>query len=134
MSCTSVKPFGRIGNFVNGEAYGTATTLPWGMQINGGMAVHPTFLYEMLVTILIFIVLSIKGNRRKFSGEYTYIYLIIYGFGRMLIEGLRTDSLMLSVFRVSQVLSGILFVVFLGIYVYNIRKCRNVRCTMYDVR
>jgi len=123
---TPDKPFGRIGNFINGEAYGTVTTLPWRMQINGGAAVHPAFLYEMLVTIAIFIILSIKKGRRKFRGEYTYIYFIIYGLGRMLIEGLRADSLMLGTFRISQVLSGVLFVVFLGIYVYNIKKCNNV--------
>ena len=125
MFSTSDKQFGRIGNFVNGEAYGTATMLPWRMQIDGGVAVHPTFLYEMLVTTAIFVILSIKGKKRKFIGQYTYIYLIIYGLGRMLIEGFRTDSLMLGMFRVSQVLSGVLFVVFIVVYVYNMRKCKK---------
>ena len=76
---SSAKLYGRIGNFINAEAYGTETGLPWRMQIQREAAVHPTFLYEMLVTILIFIILTIKGNKRKFRGEYTYIYLTIYG-------------------------------------------------------
>ena len=125
MFSTSDKQSGRIGNFVNGEAYGSATTLPWRMQIQGGTAVHPTFLYEILVTILIFIVLSVKKGKRKFRGEYTYMYLIIYGLGRMIIEGLRVDSLMLGAFRISGVLSGVLFVVFLVIYIYNVKRCKS---------
>ena len=84
--------------------------------------VHPTFLYEIIVTAFIFILLTVKGEKRKFKGEYAFIYLIIYGFGRMIIEGLRTDSLMLGNFRISQILSGILFLIFLGIYIYNLKK------------
>ena len=95
------------------------------MKIEEGVEVHPTFLYEMLVTISIFVILSIKKDKRKFKGEYTYIYLIIYGLGRMIIEGLRTDSLMLGPLRVSQVLSGILFTLFIAMYLYNIKKCRK---------
>jgi len=83
------------------------------------LEVHPTFLYEMLVTITIFAILLIKKDKRKFTGEFTYIYLIIYGLGRMVIEGMRTDSLMLGPVRISQILSGVLFAVFLVLYIKN---------------
>ncbi len=93
---------GRWGNFVNVEAYGGVTGLPWRMGIyewvNGAwqyVEVHPTFLYESLWNLLGFLVLiffSVKG-RRKFDGMLFSMYILWYGFGRGLIEGLRTDSL-----------------------------------------
>ena len=104
---------GRWGNFVNIEAYGTETTLPWRMgvyELGEYIEVHPTFLYESIATLLLFIILIYIGNKRKFKGQLTYIYLIGYGFARMLIEGLRTDSLMLGPIRISQLLSAIIIV------------------------
>ncbi len=101
---------GRWGNFVNGEAFGTATNLPWGMVISqtatgGGAAVHPTFLYESLWNLLGFTVLHFYSKRRKFRGEIFAWYCVWYGFGRGLIEGLRTDSLYIgdTSIRISQV-------------------------------
>ena len=73
--------------------------------------VHPTFLYESIITFVIFIILTIKSKKRKYKGEITLIYLIIYSFARMLIEGLRTDSLMVGHIRISQILSLIIFVI-----------------------
>lgn len=117
---------GRWGNFVNIEAYGTETTLPWRMGIweNGiYKEVHPTFLYESISTFLLFILLYLMRNNRKYKGEITYIYLAIYGFERMIVEGLRIDSLMYQNLRISQVLSMMLFVVFTCILLYkNIRR------------
>ena len=82
--------------------------------------VHPTFLYESIVTFLIFVLLSKISNKRKYKGQITLIYLVTYSFARMIIEGLRTDSLMLGEFRVSQVLS---LIVFLGsMYAYMFKK------------
>ena len=83
--------------------------------------VHPTFLYESLVTFAIFIILILMLNKRKFTGQLTLTYLIIYSFARMIIEGIRTDSLMIGEFRVSQVLSLIIFIVSSVIYV-NIKR------------
>jgi len=104
---------GRWGNFINIEAFGGKTDLPWRMGIsfsmNGGetflseMFVHPTFLYESLwnsVGLLLLFLIYKKG--KKFDGQACCTYFIWYGFGRMLIEGLRTDSLMIGPFRVSQ--------------------------------
>ena len=83
--------------------------------------VHPTFLYESLVTFAIFTILIRMLNKRKFKGELTLIYLIIYSFARMIIEGMRTDSLMIGDFRVSQILSLIIFIVSGVIYI-NIKR------------
>lgn len=124
---------GRWGNFVNIEAYGCNTTLPWGMwsekietdyfmdrlNIVEGVdfspydPVHPCFLYESLWCLLGFLVLHfIWSKRRKFDGELFLGYLAWYGAGRVVIEGLRTDSLMIpgTRLRVSQVLAGLLVV------------------------
>ncbi len=104
---------GRWGNFVNIEAYGEETTLPWRMGIyeaNKYIEVHPTFLYESIVTFIIFIVLMKKGKNRKFSGELTYIYCIIYGIERFIVEGLRTDSLMFGAIRISQLVSFVILI------------------------
>ena len=106
---------GRWGNFVNVEAYGGETTLPWRMGIveyaaNGTaryLEVHPTFLYESLWNIVGLIVLIVVAKRwRKFDGQMFFSYLVWYGVGRGFIEGLRTDSLYFfgTGIRVSQML------------------------------
>jgi len=98
---------GRWGNFINAEAFGTATTLPWRMIINRGAAVHPTFLYESLWNLIGFILLHFYSKRRKFRGELFLMYIAWYGLGRSFIEGLRTVSLYLgnTDIRISQLLA-----------------------------
>lgn len=100
---------GRWGNFVNAEAFGSETDLPWRMTIGGGAGVHPTFLYESIWNLVGVIVLWRWSKKRRFSGEIALGYLAWYGFGRMFIEGLRTDSLYFfsSGLRVSQVLAAV---------------------------
>lgn len=108
---------GRWGNFVNVEAYGDVTGLPWRMCsesianelwskglldsqeayqsiLSGTLGVHPTFLYESLWNLLglvLLLLMMMKG--RKFNGQMFLSYVIWYGLGRAAIEGLRTDSL-----------------------------------------
>lgn len=104
---------GRWGNFINIEAYGTETSNFIRMGIienNIYKEVHPTFLYESIVTFFLFIFLFNIRNKRKYSGQLTYIYLAIYSIARFFIEGLRTDSLMLGNIRVSQLVSLIIFI------------------------
>lgn len=116
---------GRWGNFVNGEAYGIETNLPWAIKVfEKGVYknVHPTFLYESIATLIIFIILTKLSEKRKFRGEITYIYIILYSFVRFFIEGIRIDSLMLFNIRISQILSLILFIVFCGVLSYNVVK------------
>lgn len=106
---------GRWGNFINVEAYGGPTDLPWRMGIydtvNGVyqyMEVHPTFLYESLWNLAGFLLLAlVVAKRRKFDGQLFWSYIAWYGLGRAWIEGLRTDSLYFfsTGLRVSQVLA-----------------------------
>lgn len=110
---------GRWGNFVNQEAFGTPTDLPWGIIIDG-VKVHPTFLYESLGDIIIFVVLYFTFKKRKFDGQVLSLYMILYGLLRFFVEGLRTDSLMLGNFRVSQLVSIVLMIV--GLIIYYIRN------------
>lgn len=104
---------GRWGNFINAEAYGAETTLPWRMGIRHGSGwhyYHPTFLYESLWNLIGFVILNVLYKRKKYDGQVVYFYVAWYGLGRMFIEGLRTDSLMLGSIRVSQLLAALLFV------------------------
>jgi len=130
---------GRWGNFINMEAHGGETDLPWRMGLlvsydktgpetgiwNYETYVHPTFLYESLWNLVGFILLNVLYRKKKFDGQMFASYLIWYGFGRMLIEGLRTDSLMLGSFRISQLVG--LVSLFVGI-VIMIRNRRKLCC------
>ena len=106
---------GRWGNFMNREAFGAETTLPWRMQlttVTGTLVeVHPTFLYESLWNFAGFLLLHFwfRKHERKFDGELILLYVVWYGIGRALIEGLRTDSLYITGtgIRVSQLLAGV---------------------------
>lgn len=116
---------GRWGNFVNGEAHGRVTNSIFRMGIveNGiYMEVHPTFLYESICTLIIFFILKYLKNNRRYPGQLTYIYLLMYSFVRAIIEGLRTDSLMLGNVRISQLISIIIFVITLIILIYKKKK------------
>ncbi len=111
---------GRWGNFMNAEAFGTVTNLPWGMSINGLPPVHPTFLYESLWNALGFIILHFASKHRKYNGQIALGYMAWYGFGRMFIEGLRTDSLFIGYtdIRISQLYAFISFIVCAGLLIY----------------
>ena len=107
---------GRWGNFVNQEAFGTATNLPWGMLSDNTQAVvpqgpvHPCFLYESLLCAVGFVLLHFFNQYlRRYDGQTFLLYLVWYGACRFLIEGLRTDSLIIpgTGLRVSQVLAGL---------------------------
>jgi len=113
---------GRWGNFVNQEAYGAATNLPWRMQIFDQstlsyISVHPTFLYESLWNFALFAFLIWFRKRRKLSGEVLTLYLAFYGLGRCWIEGLRTDSLYLGPIRISQLVAGVCFIAFVIVFI-----------------
>ena len=128
---------GRWANFINREAFGGLTDLPWRMRLwvsaSQYIEVHPTFLYESLwnlVGLLLMLFVVTKG--RRFDGENTWFYFLWYGLGRAWIEGLRTDSLYLfdwtfmgQPIRVSQALSLVMVVVaaFMLFYNIKIKKC-----------
>lgn len=99
---------GRWGNFVNVEAYGSQTDLPWRMLIvDENISVHPTFLYESLWNVAGFVILAFLSKKKPFEGFIFYMYLLWYGLGRVWIEGLRTDSLMLGNLRISQLVATV---------------------------
>ncbi len=104
---------GRWGNFVNAEAYGNAITNPaWqffpiAVQIEGVWH-QATFFYESLWDLIGFALLYANRKRITVRGNLFLAYLVWYGVGRAIIEGLRTDSLMFSGIRVSQALSVLL--------------------------
>lgn len=138
--------FGRWGNFFNHECYGSNTTLPWGMtspRIQSELAteasqileltgvtvdptqpVHPCFLYESLWCIIGFVLLHIYSKHRKFDGELFLLYIGWYGLGRMIIEALRTDSLMVGHLRVSQLVAGICVIISIAAIIYMRNKIR----------
>ncbi|MBR2041976.1 MAG: prolipoprotein diacylglyceryl transferase [Oscillospiraceae bacterium] len=120
---------GRWGNFVNSEAFGCNTDLPWGMTspkiaayierhsaevmgavMDPALPVHPTFLYESLWCALGLVIFCVLAKKRRFDGQMFLFYLGWNGGGRMIIEGLRTDSLMIGPFRISQLLGAIMLI------------------------
>ena len=117
---------GRWGNFVNQEAYGSTTSMPWGMLVSGSSTpVHPCFLYESLWCVLGFAILHIYSKRRKFNGEIFLMYIAWYSFGRFFIEGLRSDSLMLGNLKVSQLIAAIFFIAACVLLVYKRVKIKE---------
>lgn len=109
---------GRWGNYINQEAHGGPTDLPWGIMVDG-IRVHPTFLYESIWNIAVFIILIKIGKNKKFEGQIAGLYLILYSVGRFFIEGLRTDSLMAGPFRTAQLISILFIALGLGLMYYN---------------
>lgn len=107
---------GRWGNFMNAEAHGGETTIFCRMGIKNAFGAthyyHPTFLYESLWNVIGFAIIFKLLKRQKYDGQVFLWYVTWYGFGRMLIEGLRTDSLYIGStgIRVSQLLAFCLFV------------------------
>lgn len=136
---------GRLGNFVNKEAFGGYTDNVFAMSIKASEAkyiptelldrmtdiagvayiqVHPTFLYEALWSLGTILLILFWFKVRRFNGEIFFIYLLSYGIGRFWIEGLRTDQLIIgnTGIPVSQLLSAIFAVVALVVIVLGRRK------------
>jgi phosphatidylglycerol:prolipoprotein diacylglycerol transferase len=137
---------GRWGNFVNMEAFGSNTALPWGMTsssisayleaskaslsrigvtVDPAVPVHPTFLYESLWCLAGFLLLFFLTKRRRFDGQLTLLYLGWYGLGRFFIEGLRTDSLLLGTIRISQLIALLCFLTSVLTLVFILSKIRR---------
>lgn len=109
---------GRWGNFFNQEAHGGPTNLPWAITV-AGEKVHPTFLYESIWNLGVFFILLRVLKKKEFDSQVFLLYGILYSLGRLWIEGLRTDSLMLGPLRIAQVVSVGTIVFFLAIYYYT---------------
>ena len=123
---------GRWGNFTNQEAFGVNTTSLFGMtsdkivdyinshqqefaeygiEMNPDLPVHPTFLYESVWCLLGFALLSFWSKRRKYDGQILLMYMAWYGIERAVVEGLRTDSLMIGSIRISQAISIVIAII-----------------------
>ncbi len=121
---------GRWGNFMNREAFGAPTDIfcRMGLIAKDGTTiyVHPTFLYESLWNLVLFVFIGIfvRKGKRKYDGQVALIYFFWYGIGRTWIEGLRTDSLYIGStgIRVSQVLSAALAVASLVIMIIMAKR------------
>ena len=119
---------GRWGNFFNGEAYGespAADSLLYFMRMElrhedwmNSYVCQPTFLYESLWNLVGFLIINALYKKKKYDGQVFLMYITWYGFGRMFIEGLRTDSLMVGSFRISQVVAFLCFTVGFALLVY----------------
>ena len=127
---------GRWGNFVNGEAHGVETSENFFLRMGLMGAAdtdypfrmvyyHPTFLYESLWNLIGFVLINLFYKKKKFDGQIVLMYLAWYGFGRMFIEGLRTDSLYIGVFRISQVVGFFCFAICTALLVYFLVRSRR---------
>ncbi len=151
---------GRWGNFMNAEAYGGATALPWRMCgpsiaaemlqkgyvdqagyesiLSGALGVHPTFFYESAWNFAGLIMVYLIGKKRKFDGECFLFYFFWYGLGRAWIEGLRTDSLYLfgwelfgAPIRVSQLLAAATCLIAGGALAWMLWRTRGVKQELF---
>ena len=140
---------GRWGNFFNREAFGGFTDNLFAMQIRydevGGVIseslekhiqivdnakyiqVHPTFLYESVWNLILFVVMMLMRKHKKFQGEIACIYLIGYGVGRFFIESLRNDQLTLwgTGIAVSQIVSGVIILIGVSFGGYELWKMKS---------
>lgn len=123
---------GRWGNFFNQEAYGGVVSRDFinhfpkfiqdRMFIDGAYH-HPTFLYESLWDITVFIVLILFKRKNSEDGYIFLLYLMLYSIGRFFIEGMRLDSLMLGHLRMAQVISiAIIFLSIISMFILKKRK------------
>ena len=144
---------GRWGNFVNVEAFGGPTRLPWRMCSNviagdflrkglvdsvgyqevldGTLGAHPTFLYESLWNLIGFVIITAMYKKKKFHGQMFLVYMTWYGFGRMLIEGLRTDSLYVGPLRISQLVGAVTFLVGAVLLIVGFRRAKGKHVPEY---
>lgn len=120
---------GRWGNFINQEAHGGPvsekfiSSFPVFIQRQmyiDGQYYNPTFLYESAWDFGVFLLLTYYWSRRRVQGEVAILYLVLYSAGRLVVEGMRTDSLMLGPFRVAQLVS--LLLIFAGIWLFYRRR------------
>ena len=129
---------GRWGNFMNGEAYGYQTDAFIRMGLQNAntrydfgtlemVFVHPTFLYESLWNLVGFILINLFYKHRKYDGQVFMMVFGWYGLGRLWIEGLRTDSLMIfgDTVRVSQLLAILIFIASASALIYFFIKKPN---------
>ena len=127
---------GRWGNFFNQEAYGyevSPDVVPWAMYIDGAYR-HPTFLYESIWDIIGFFLLILASRSPKLKeGDIALLYFVYYSVGRFIIEGFRTDSLMLGPLRMAQVVCIVAIVASIVIAALRRKKAPS-RAEILEIR
>jgi len=129
---------GRWGNFMNYEAYGSPTDLPWKMFVPLRYRMpgyskfeyfHPTFLYESLANVAIFAVLYWYLGKRKNYGEVTALYMVFYSIVRFFVEGLRLDSLYIGQtnIRTARAVSVILLIAGIVLFIFSRYKGKQAK-------
>ena len=122
---------GRWGNFINQEAFGGPVTREYisrfpefiqSQMLIGGQYHHPTFLYESVWNLMVFVILMVVSRVKNFQGQVLLLYLALYSTGRFFIEGLRTDSLMLGPIRVAQLVSLLIVATAITLILYKRHK------------
>jgi phosphatidylglycerol:prolipoprotein diacylglycerol transferase len=126
-SVALAQSIGRWGNFFNQEAYGYPTNLSIGIHIlpqnrllgfEQYQTFHPVFLYESLITFLIFLILiRLTPILKKSPGKIAAIYFVLYGTGRFFLEFLRLDTQVLLILKPAQFFS--LFFIIIGVYLWK---------------
>ena len=132
---------GRWGNFFNGEAFGgvpaeNSLLYRFRMEVRqdtwySTVTAHPTFFYESLWNLIGFLIINACYKKKRFDGEVFLWYITWYGFGRMFIEGLRTDSLYLGSIRISQLVAALCFIV--GLALTLVFRIKAVKAGSYPV-
>lgn len=114
---------GRFGNFMNGDAHGLPTNLPWGVVFPAGtpagnefsgIALHPVMIYELFFNFIFFLILFNLRKTKHQDGYIFSLYLILYSIGRFFVSFFRADSLMLGSFRMAHLIS--VLIVAVGIF------------------
>lgn len=129
---------GRWGNFMNYEAYGSPTDLPWKMFVPLRYRMpgyyefeyfHPTFLYESMANVAIFAVLYWYLGKRKNYGEVTALYMVFYSIVRFFVEGLRLDSLYIGQtdIRTAKAVSVILLIAGIVLFIFSRYKGKQAK-------
>ena len=114
-------------NYLKANGIVNETMLANQEMINGVscITVHPTFLYESMWNLMLLVLLFLYRRRKKFDGELAMMYLFGYGIGRFLIEGIRTDSLMIGPFKVSQVVALSCIAVSTAVLTFNYLRIKK---------
>jgi phosphatidylglycerol:prolipoprotein diacylglycerol transferase len=127
---------GRWGNFTNQELYGKNTDLPWGMTgsiikqnpypgVDPSKLVHPAFLYESILDIIVFVILLRVRKNKKEKGSVFAAYLMLYSFVRFMMEFLRTDEFGTGDIRYNQIVAVLVFAGALIWFIYLKKRQSN---------
>jgi prolipoprotein diacylglyceryl transferase len=127
---------GRIGNLMNGDAFGTPTNLPWGIRFPAGsaayeyyhgvVATHPSMIYEMILNLGICAYLWAIRKKGYKDGFSTAMYFILYAIARSVVSLTRGDDLMIGPIRAPHLVSAILVMGF-GLFIWKGRLYQRTR-------